>query len=85
MGWRRHTGAGTFAPQPDPSRLLEGQPPPTPCQASCAVAAAVPGPLFNANHVLHPQLIVQQASVDLPPSGPPSWLGTWGPVTVSKD
>ena len=28
------------------------------------------------NHVLHPQLIVQQASVDLPSSSPPSWLGT---------
>ena len=37
------------------------------------------------NHVLHPQPIVQQASVGLPPSSLPSWLGTWGPVTVSKD
>ena len=84
-GWRRHTGAGTFAPRPDPSRLLEGQLPQAPAKPAVQWPLLPQFLCLMTSHVFHPQLIVQQASVDLPPSGPASWLGTRGPVALSRD
>lgn len=89
-GWAGRGGGGTQGLGP----LHPGQTLPGCSRRSTPLPPAKPAvqwlllPQFLClmpNHVFHPQLIVQQGSMDLPLSAPISWLGTWGPVTISKD